>query len=292
MSETLLLPVDASPASEQAVRLLCAWRGEKSAIAPVVLNVQQRPVSLWPQPLPDPGAIESALREAGARVVEPARAALAKAGLAVEHAVRLGIPAQAILEEAGRHPAGAIVMGTRARHGLSSLGSVATRVVHGSAVPVVLVTPEARLPAAFGVRLQVLLPVDGSAHSLRAVDCLVRWRAWLGELSVDLLYAQAPLTVIEALLPPHRDALKHWGGGDAEHATREARARLEAAGIRHELKISAGEPAACIAGHARDAGCEFIVMGTRGLGAAHHALIGSVALNTMERAGVPVTLMP
>lgn len=291
MAETLLLPVDDSPASEQAVRLLCHWRGAPERIAPVLLNVQQRPVSLWPQPLPDPGALETALLAEGARIIAPAQAALGKAGHGVEHAVRLGIAAKTILEEATRRKASAIVLGSRGRHGLAALGSVAMRIVHGATVPVVLVKPEARLPAKFGVAARVLLPVDGSEPSRRAVECLARWRSWLGELSVDLLYVQTPLTVIEALLPPHRDALRHWSGGEAEHATKDARALLTEAGIRHELKISAGDPASCIAQLAGE-GCDLVLMGTRGLGAAHHALIGSVALKTLEQSDVPVVLVP
>jgi nucleotide-binding universal stress UspA family protein len=37
--------------------------------------------------------------------------------------------------------------------------------------------------------------------------------------------------------------------------------------------------------------CELLVLGSRGLGAAHHALIGSVALNAAALAAMPVMLV-
>ena len=292
MSETLLLPVDGSPASAHAVRLLCSWRGEPARIAPVVFNVQQWPMSLWPHPMPDPGAIESALLEEGAKDVESARAVLASAGLAPEVAVRLGVPAQAIVDEAIRRGATAIVMGTRGRHGLAALGSVATRVAHASTLPTLLVRPGARLPAEFGRRLRVLVPVDGSEHARRAAERLAGWRAWLGDIVVDILHVQQPLTILETLLPPHQEALKQWGGQAAEQVAQGAIGVFAAAGITHHLHFSVGGPAEQIARLAADLGSDLVMMGTRGLGATHHALIGSVALRTLEQADVPVVLVP
>ena len=45
-------------------------------------------------------------------------------------------------------------------------------------------------------------------------------------------------------------------------------------------------------GMAGGLGSELIVMGTRGLGAVHHALIGSVALKVAHASAVPVILVP
>jgi nucleotide-binding universal stress UspA family protein len=42
---------------------------------------------------------------------------------------------------------------------------------------------------------------------------------------------------------------------------------------------------------AAETGCELVVMGTRGLGAAHYALIGSVALKVAAHAAMPVILV-
>jgi nucleotide-binding universal stress UspA family protein len=288
----LLVPVDGSPACDTAIRMLCGWHGDGAAIAPVVLNVQHWPLSLWPHPMPDSGAVEMALLDEGARIAKAAGSQLSSAGLTAQVEVRLGIAAPAILEEARTRGATAIVMGTRAGRGLSVLGSVATRVAHGSTLPTILVKPGARLPAGFGRRARVLVPVDGSAHANRAAVTLAQWRGWLGEAVVDLVHVQQPLTILETLLPPHRDALEQWGGSAAGHAAKDAGAALDAAGIQHHVHFAVGEPPSRIAQLAADLGSDFVMMGTRGLGATHHALIGSVALKTLEQAAVPVVLVP
>jgi hypothetical protein len=68
------------------------------------------------------------------------------------------------------------------------------RVAHASPVPVWLVRPESKLPAKLGGSLRLLLAVHGSDHALRAASALVSWRPWLGELDVQIVYVQQPLT--------------------------------------------------------------------------------------------------
>ncbi len=288
------MPVDGSASAQQAVRLLAGYRGARGALAPLLVNVQSLPLSLWPQPRPDPAAIETALSDAGREILARARAELGAAGSEAKSEVRLGIAAQALLDEAAAQHAGLIVMGTRGRGGLAALtlGSVATRVLHGARVPVMLVKADARLPAAFGREQRVLLAMDGSEHALKAARWLAEKPPWLGRTAVDIVYAQEPLPLLAALVPPHGDVLAQWGGKLSEEATREARAALAGAGIEAGLHAVAGEPAPTLARLAGELGADFVVMGTRGLGAAHHAFVGSVALKTVHLSPVPVLLVP
>ena len=206
--------------------------------------------------------------------------------------MRIGVPAQAILDEAAARRADLIVMGTRGRGGLSALGSVAMRVAHGSHLPTILVRHDARLPAELGLRVRALVPVDGSDHALKAAARLAGWSDWLGTTGADLLYVQPPLPLIQALVPPHDDVVEHWGGRESEQATRGAREVLTRNAIEHQVHSVAGEPAQRIAQLAAEMGSDLVVMGTRGLGAAHHALLGSVALKVAELSPVPVALVP
>lgn len=288
----LLLPVDGSPASQRAVELVCGYAGERSRIAPLVLNVQRRPLSLWPQPAFDAGALEQALLAQGEQEAAAVRQALAAAGFAVEAMVRMDIPAQAILREAARHGADAIVMGTRGRGGIAALGSVAARVLHGASVPTLLVRQEARLPAALGRRLRALVPVDGSEHALNAAARLASWSDWLGELYVDILFVQEPLTPFAVLLPTHREMLEQWSGREAEQATRGARQVFAATQTKSAVHSVSGDPAESIVRFAGEAKSDLVFMGTRGRGAAHHALVGSVALKVAQASAVPVALVP
>jgi nucleotide-binding universal stress UspA family protein len=288
----LLLPFDGSPAALRATGLVAAYAAEPAALAPTVLNVQARPIRFWPEGALDTQALEAALIDAGRSTLKPALERLAAAGMPVQAAVRLGSAAQTILDEARAHPPEAIVMGTRGHGALQgfALGSVALRVAHGGVAPVVLVKPEDRLPGGLGKRLRVLLATDGSAPALHAAERLVAWRGWLGELEVHLVHVQEPLPLLQAVLPPHDDVMRQWSGAAGEAAARGARDLLEKAGIAQHLHLTVGDAPLEIAHLARHTAAELIALGTRGKGAAHHALIGSVALKTAARSAVPVML--
>jgi nucleotide-binding universal stress UspA family protein len=207
---------------------------------------------------------------------------------------RAGGAAPGILAAARRQKASAIVMGTRGAGALRgyALGSVALRVAHKARVPVILVKARDRLPAALGRRLRVLLATDGSAPALRAARRLVAWRAWLGELEVHLLWVQQPLTYLETVMPPHDDVIGQWSRREGDKATRPAVALLRRARIAHRVHFSVGDPALEARSLVEDTGAELLVLGTRGLGAAHHALVGSVALKAAVACPVPALLVP
>ncbi|MDH4094985.1 MAG: universal stress protein [Betaproteobacteria bacterium] len=289
----LVLAYDGSPASRRATELIAGYRGAPGVLEVAVVNVQTRPPALWPGAGLDPAALDAALAQAGKSELAPALERLAQAGIAAHGEVRFGLPAQALLDDARALGAQAIVMGTRGRgavHGFA-FGSAAMRVAHGGVAPALIVGPECALPRALGERLRVLCAVDGSEPALRAVERLLAWRAWLGELEVQLAHVQAPLTLLEKMLPPHEDALAQWRGDEGARATQAARAMLEGAGVAHELHLLSGEPAGELLRLARSAQCELLVLGTRGRGAAHHALVGSVALKAAASSPVPSLLV-
>lgn len=258
-----------------------------------MLNVQARPIRFWPEGALDMNAIEAVLIDAGRATIEPALERLAAAGMPVQAAVRLGFAAQTILGEARTQKAEAIVMGTRGHGALQgfALGSVALRVAQGGAAPLVLVKPEDRLPEDLGKRLRVLLAMDGSEPALRAAERLLAWRGWLGELEVHLVHVQEPLTLLEAILPPHDDVVRQWSSAAGEAATRAALEMFARAGVAHHLHLAVGDAPLQITHLARDTGAELVALGTRGKGAAHHALIGSVALKTVVLSAVPVMMV-
>ena len=288
MTLRLLIPFDGSPAALRAVELVAGYAGEAHNVAATLLNVQSRPISLWPGAGIDPTAVDAALVEAGKAELAPALARLASASAEV----RLGLPAQAIVHEARAHHA--VVMGTRGSGALQgyALGSVALRVAQGAAVPVVLVKPADRLPETLGRRARVLLAMDGSEPALRAAERLVAWKSWLGELEVHLAYVQRPLTTLEAILPPHDDVIGQWSTQEGLQRTQAAREMLRQAAIVQHMHLSVGDPALELRTLAAQSGADLVALGTRGLGAAHHAFVGSVALKTAALCELPVMLVP
>src|SRR6185503_11372291 len=132
MAATIIAAVDGSAAALQAARLLAGYRGDPQRVALSALNVQPRPLTLWPGPAIDARKVDDALLAQGSRELAPACKLLAEAGLAPEAGVRLGVPAEWIAEEAARRSAAMIVIGTRGHGpvGGFALGSVALRVAH------------------------------------------------------------------------------------------------------------------------------------------------------------------
>jgi len=292
MTVSLLLPFDGSPAATRALDLVTGYAGDKSTLEVSALNVQSRPLALWPVAGVDPLAIDSALLESGRQALEPALLRLGAAGVAARAEVQLGHPSESIVRAAHGHDA--IVMGTRGGGALRGygLGSVALRVAHGAHAPVLLLKPDDRLPPAMGRQLRVLLAMDGSPPALRAAELLAASRAWLGRLEVHLAWVQRPLTVLEAVLPPHQDLVEQWSTAEGEEAMRAARALFTREGIAHKLHYTVGDPSLEVRTLAEEVGAELVALGTRGRGAAHHALVGSVALSAAVHCDVPVMLVP
>jgi nucleotide-binding universal stress UspA family protein len=272
----LLFPFDGSPSAMRAAELVAGYAGDKAKLALRLLNVQPR------------------ADDAGRAALEPALESLARLGFTPQSAVRVGRPAPAILDEVRARGCDAIVMGTRGSGSLQgfAFGSVALRVTQGSQRPVLLVKPEARLPAQLGKKLRVLLAMDGGEPANRAAQWLAAWRAVLGELDVQLVHVQQPLSYLETVLPPHDDVIEQWSTRPAEDAAEAARELFRREGIAHHLHLTVGDPALEIRTLAEHTASELIVLGTRGLGAAHHAFIGSVALKSAALSAVPALLVP
>lgn len=141
----ILIPVDGSQLSLEAVRfavrmLLAGLHGEA-----VLANVQE-PANLYELLVAhDPEVINKVSAEAGLHALASAQALLDAAGVQYECEVSQGDPAHTIIDIAERFACDLIVMGARGNSALRSamLGSVSNEVLHASAVPVMIVKPDA-----------------------------------------------------------------------------------------------------------------------------------------------------
>ena len=272
----LLVPFDGSPAARHAVELVAGYAGDPASISLTLLNVDR------------------SASERGGAVLKPALERLAAAGFALEADVQVGPVAPTILAKARTAQSDLVVMGTRGAGAVQgfALGSVALRVAHGNGPPVLLVKPDDCLPRSIGSRTKVLLAMDGSEPAMRAAERLVAWRGWLGELDVDLVYVQEPLSLLETVLPPHDNVIGQWSTQEGEEATRKARELFAREKIGQHLHLTVGDPSREIMVLAEQTKADLIAVGTRGRGGAHHALVGSVALKSAVLTAVPVLLVP
>ena len=149
------------------------------------------------------------------------------------------------------------------------------------------------MAAAGGKLRRVLLAVDGSETSTKALRQLLTLRDDLrqpGEVEVHLANVQRSLPGdVTRFVPGQTIGDYHIEQSDAALAP--ARQALDAAGVPYQVHRRVGDPGPTIAELARELGSDLIVMGTRGLGSAAGAVLGSVAQSTLAVAPVPVLLV-
>jgi nucleotide-binding universal stress UspA family protein len=136
---------------------------------------------------------------------------------------------------------------------------------------------------------KILIPVDGSPASLRAVDYAIKMAIQNPGSSFVLLNVQnvSATDLSGEFMHGVQDRLLQA----AHKALTEATARCEAANIPFETLIRTGPIAETIGQVSRETGIDHIVMGTRGLSRIQGMLLGSVAMKVIHLAEVPITLI-
>jgi len=141
----ILIPVDGSESALRAVRHVSSLSDLlKGPVEVLLLNVQYPPPAneLLINGRPsEVRQMEEPLRTMGEKLLAPARAALEQSKIANKAYVEFGDPAPTISNFAKTYHCELIAMGTRGMGSIASLllGSVATKVIHLSDAPVMLV---------------------------------------------------------------------------------------------------------------------------------------------------------
>ena len=137
----ILLPVDGSEVSLNAVRFVIKLAMDGLQTSVVLANVQE-PSSLYEMVVvQDPETLQRASAAAGVHTLEAARVLLVAARIEVEREVASGDPAHTIVDIVERFGCDMVVMGASGPSSLRSalLGSVSNEVLHAAGVPVVIV---------------------------------------------------------------------------------------------------------------------------------------------------------
>lgn len=236
----------------------------------------------------DAGAHDRYLDEAQARgqaLVDQAAGSLSLSGVRVERRVLVETPAGALLHVAEETGAQLIATGRRGLSQVASvlLGSVSHGVVHRSPVPVLVARAgEPRPPR------RVLVGVDGSEHSARALAFAARWAP------------QAQITAVHVLhvAPEARRLFEQEGlslDAAVERAAEEVVRRTAGeAGLDPERVITRaalGAAADELFLEYRDGFYDLAVVGSRGLGTLGELLLGSVSERLLRLAAGPVVVV-
>lgn len=139
--------------------------------------------------------------------------------------------------------------------------------------------------------MNILLAIDGSEVSQRAVQSLLDHVRWFRELpQVHVLHVHLPVPVGLAVQHVSKEALERYYREEGESIVGPARQQLGAAGIATAVHIHVGHPAEVIVRLADELGCELICLGTHGRGVVAGAMLGSIAAKVLHLAKVPVLL--
>jgi len=295
MFRSILVPLDGSPYSEQALAL-AMWVARQSDAAVELCHVHQVSDPAFPGPvIEDETAVVSHLRE---YLGVLSRRLSRQLDRAVAHRIVEGAPVAGLLGRARETGADLIVLTTHGHGGLAHawLGTTAEALARQAGSPLFLVRPVARV-APEPETGRVLIPLDGSRTAEAvlgpALDLVALAGASVRLLAVVELPVQLPA-------PPGGDPVRLQGVVDPEERREAARLYLDGVAARlreREIDVDveirdAISPATAILQAAAEFGAGAIAMATHGRSRLLRPGVGSVSDKVIRAAGVPVLLVP
>jgi nucleotide-binding universal stress UspA family protein len=208
-----------------------------------------------------------------------------------------GSPAERLLGIADEEGAAFIVAGSRGRGAMASgvLGSVSRTLVRKANCPVVVVPPNSADPNSAGDGdgdAAIVVGVDGSDHALAAARIA---RALAERLGYRVAVVHAPRSVksLTYLGRSTTPSLSQQPDQVARQSREIVQAAVDLLGDRpSSAHIEPGPPAEVLESVAKDENGRMIVIAGRGTGTVQASLLGSVALELISSAEVPVVVLP
>ena len=136
---------------------------------------------------------------------------------------------------------------------------------------------------------RILLPVDGSDHSAKAVDTAIEMAELL---SGDVILLHCRKSFPQYLGEPYFQAVHDQAMSYADALMVPYRSQLKDAGVAFAERILEGRPAEVICRAAALEHCDMIVMGSRGRTQLQGLLLGSVTYRVLHSAPCPVLIVP
>ena len=137
--------------------------------------------------------------------------------------------------------------------------------------------------------MKILVAIDGSKPSLKAVQLLIDHSDWFREPpQVELLAVHLPVPRVSHA---SKSQLERYYREEGESMLGAAKKKLDAAGIGYQTRVLVGPVAETVVKHAKEKRCDLIYIGTRGMGELGKALIGSTASKVLHISDIPVLLV-
>jgi len=137
----------------------------------------------------------------------------------------------------------------------------------------------------------LLVPVDGSPPSLRALDYAIAEVKALGDgASIHLVNVQHPVpSAVSDFVG--RNNIDDFHREEAEKEIAAARQKLTESGVTFRTALLVGSPPESIAQYCKSNGIDEIIMGRRGLNRLTGLLLGAVSTRVLALVEQPVTLI-
>lgn len=141
--------------------------------------------------------------------------------------------------------------------------------------------------------MKILLAVDGSKHSLDAVNSVIEHADWYREKPVvELVTVHLPLPKLPRMgMVVGKNQIQKYYEEEGEACLAAAKKKLDAAGIGYKASVLVGPVAETLVEHAAKARCDLIFIGTRGRTEVGNAMLGSTATKVLHIAKTPVLLV-
>jgi len=137
----------------------------------------------------------------------------------------------------------------------------------------------------------ILLPVDGSENSSRAVQRAIELSKESGSAKLLLVTAYPPIVSGNVKSYFSAGDIQAFYREEGEKALKPAKALLDTAGVSYEEEVLIGPVAQTIADYAKKKQADTIIMGTRGLGTVTGMVLGSVTTKVLSLVDIPVLLV-
>jgi len=138
---------------------------------------------------------------------------------------------------------------------------------------------------------RILVPIDGSSNSLRALNYALGKPGQLPEAEIHLLNVQPPIISGTVHLFISKATVDSYYREEGEKALRQATEIMEKSGLQYVSYMDVGPVAETVARYATEKQCGLIVMGTRGQNAMSRFMLGSVTIKVLQMIDVPITLI-
>jgi len=139
--------------------------------------------------------------------------------------------------------------------------------------------------------MKILLPFDGSASAVAAVQTAIRLIDDGLDASVVLANVQEPASLYELMVAHDPDVIEQASAAAGAHTLQVAQTLLEDAGIVYESEVASGDPANMLLELLENYACDLVIMGASGTSALRSALLGSVSNEVLHAAAVPVMIV-